>query len=117
MVLNTKDNTSMERNMEKGTSNGQMDQLTQGNSLTIIFMGTDIMSGLMAEIIEGPGRIIRWMEREYLLGKMEEFMKESIMMTRKKVMENSHGPTEESIRGTGFMENSMAKECTFPRPE
>jgi hypothetical protein len=55
-----------------------MAQFTRENFKITIFMVTAPISGLMKEFIKDFGRIIRCMEKAFLLGKMVEGMRESI---------------------------------------
>ena len=51
---------------------------------------------------------------EFLLGLMEENMRENIKMIKKKVMEYLNGPMEQNLKGYGKMENKTErKKCFF----
>jgi len=56
------------------------------------------------------GKIIKWMDMEYLLGLMEEDIKVIIKMIKKMDMEYLNGPMEKNIKDSGLMENKMEKE-------
>jgi hypothetical protein len=56
------------------------------------------------------GRIIKCMVKVYLLGLMEDVMKESTLKTRNRDSVHSIGQMAENILDNGTMENNMAKE-------
>jgi len=63
--------------MVKDASYGQMAVLMKGIFRIIISMDKEHMLGLMEENSWENGRIIRWMDLENLYGKMEENIKEN----------------------------------------
>ena len=65
--------------------------------------------GVIKDVIMENGNLTKWMEKEHLLGQMEEFIRVDMLMIRKKDMEYSVGMMEESLKEIGLMENSMAK--------
>ena len=59
------------------------------------------------------GEIIKWKERESLLGLMRESTKEIIMMTKRKGSEYSIGQMGGNTKENGRMENNMELEFTL----
>ena len=53
------------------------------------------------------GKIIRWTDRGFLLGRMEGFMLEGMWMIRNKDMECLLGLMGGSMKGNGLMGSSM----------
>lgn len=75
--------TERKRDMENST--GLMTRNIQENSMTTTFMERDTMSGLTVELTMEIGKPTKCTVTEFSLGKMEEFILESMLMTRKKV--------------------------------
>ena len=100
----------MERKTAKALSNGLMGQLMLGNLQIIILMAMVSMSGLMAEGMREDGKIIKWMEKEYSLGRMVENILESMLMIKKKDMVSLHGQKAKFIKATGKTVNNMVME-------
>ena len=78
------ENMSMGRSMVKEHSNGLMVQHIREISLITIFMDMVHTSGLMAVNTLVIGETIKCMVEEFSNGQMEEDMKETMLMIRKK---------------------------------
>ena len=65
---------------------------------------------MMVEFIMVIGITIKWKDLEHLLGQMDENMKVSTKMIKKKVMVHLHGLMAEHMKENGSMENNMEKE-------
>ncbi len=77
--------TLMERSMGKEHSDGLIMQLIKEISMITIFMDLEHTSGLTGESTLAIGRIIKCMAEVSLNGRMEEDMREVMLMTRRKV--------------------------------
>jgi hypothetical protein len=64
----------------------------------------------MVENMLEIGKIIKWMERENILGQMVKNTLESIYKIEGRDMANSSGQMEEVIKEIGRMENIMEKD-------
>ena len=97
------------KNMAKANFYGQTVRLMKENSLKITLKEKVLINGLMEECMWGIGRIIKWMEEVFLLGKMVENMKVIIKMIKNMVMVCLNGLMEEFIKDIGSMVDSMEK--------
>ena len=113
MVLNTKENISMEKNMAKGSFYGATKVSMKVISAIMTFMDLESILGMMEGNSTENGKGIKWMEEAFSVGVTEGSTKESMWMIRKKAMEFLLGEMEESIKGCGLMENNMVEECTL----
>ena len=77
------------------------------NSRKTRFMDLEFICGKMEGSRKGCGKIIRCMGKELLLGLMEGFIKDAMLMIRRKDMGIFIGRMEKFIKGHGLMENSM----------
>ena len=68
------------------------------------------INGLMDVNMKDSGKITNFMEKEYILGQMEESMMETILMTRKADLGHISGLMVEFMRAIGKMENNMDQE-------
>jgi len=64
------------------------------------------MNGPMEGSSTETGKIIKWTDKENLLGMMEENMLGTIKMIKNMVMDNLSGLMEENIKDIGKMENN-----------
>ena len=95
--------------MEKGNSSGEMDQCTLVILLIIIFKDMVFIYGRIRGVMMESGRIIKWKEKEHLLGLIIGRMLESIKMIKKMGMGFLNGVTDGSIKVFGKMGNNMEK--------
>lgn len=65
----------MEKNMEKGFSYGRMIALMKVSFMKIIYMVMENIYGGMEEHMKENGKKIKWKEKEFSLGLMEENIK------------------------------------------
>ena len=63
---------------------GRMVHVIKGILRTISFTERELMNGLIKDNMLGIGKIIKWMEMEYLYGLMVGSMKEIIRKIKKK---------------------------------
>lgn len=80
MVHIMRDNMKKERNMGKGNQFLLMDLCMKVNLIIMIFMVVEYMFGLIIEDMKENGKEIRCMEKELLLGLMEDLIMESIII-------------------------------------
>ena len=86
MVLNTWENMSWERSMEKEHLIGQTVLLILVNLLTITLRVKVFTNGLILGGMMGIGKTIKWTEEEFLLGQMEGNMKENTLMIKSQAL-------------------------------
>ena len=67
------------------------------------------INGLMVGNLLVSGRIIRCMEKEYLLGLTAECIKAIMKMTKSTVWENSSGQMEETTKVNGELGSNMVR--------
>lgn len=67
MALVMKGSIKMEKKMEKEYSNGQMVQYIQEILTKIIYKDKENTNGKMVDNTQGNGKIIKWMEKGYIL--------------------------------------------------
>lgn len=67
------------------------------------------INGQMGAPMKVLGRTINFMERESIVGLMEEFMMDSTSTTKSRASEAILGQMEGGMRVTGIMGNSMEK--------
>ena len=101
MEHNTKEHTNTVKKTGMASSYGQINPLIVVHSLTTIFMVTENIDGLTIESILEIGLIIKCTELEYLLGLMEENMKENILTIRNKATEYSPGQMDVNMMVSG----------------
>jgi hypothetical protein len=70
------------KSMEKALSSGLTGLLMRENSLKIILKAKELIAGLTEECIKAIGKIIKWMEKVFLLGRMAENMRANIKMIK-----------------------------------
>lgn len=73
----------------------------------------DIMYGVMGKNIKGFGKITKWVAKVTLYGQTEEDMKESMLMEKKKDLENLCGQTVDATKGNGRTASRMAEVSLF----
>lgn len=82
--LYTKDNTNVEKNMEKVCFYGRMIAHMRASFFKTIFMDSVSILGKMGVFIKENGKIIKCKAKEYLHGLMDADMKVNIKMIRNK---------------------------------
>lgn len=73
----------------------------------------DIMYGEMGKNTKGFGKITKWVAKATLSGQMEEGMKESMLMEKRKDLENLCGQMVDVTKGNGRTVNKMAEAFLF----
>ena len=101
MEQDMKENTSKERNMGKETFSGRMDRDTKVSLLTTTSMELESMNGRMVDVMKALGRITKWMEKEFLIGLINDDTSGSIKMIKRKEWDISHGQTVDNIKEVG----------------
>jgi hypothetical protein len=104
-----KDSIRLEKNMEKDFFYGRTTALMKGSFSKIIFMALVNMSGKMGAFTKDNGKIIKWKEKEYLLGLMDGSTRDNTKTIRNKDLEFSHSEMEEYTKGNGKMASSTGK--------
>ena len=89
--------------------NGKMEHAIWAIFTIIIFTVLEFINGLIVEHMKEIEIITKCMEEEFLLGKMEENMRESIKMIKNMEKVPSNGLTEEATEDSGLMENNTVK--------
>lgn len=94
--------------MEKESSLGQMVAAIVVFSIKIKFMVLVTTSGRMEENLKVNGQMAKWMDKDYLCGLMERYMKVVTLMIKKKVMVCFNGQImKKNIKEIGKMMNLM----------
>lgn len=108
---------SMEEKKGKVNLLGQMAPTLMESSRTIISTVKEYIIGAMEEDMRETGAITRCMEWDYLHGATEENMRVNTLTIKKKGRVHSHGLMGESILEAGKMENNMAMVITLIKKE
>lgn len=114
ITLAMKVTTNMERSTVSVPSNGLMAHLISVNFTTITSTEKAFILGLTTENLKEIGEPIKCMEKVLSNGPTVESTLASMLMIRKKAMENLSGPMVDATEESGLMENSMARELTSP---
>ena len=96
--------------MALGNLNGRMEAFMKACSLITTYMESALIYGVMKENSLETGGIIKCMEKEGSLGKMEDLMKGSIPKTKNMDLGSFCGLMAECMKECGIMENSMEGE-------
>jgi len=108
--LSTREIMSTEKNMGLELSNGQTDQHTLGNFITIIFMVKVYIPGLTVENMRVSGELTRCTVKALLVGRMAENILDNMLKIKKEAMVNSFGLIKDAIEVNGLMVNNTGKE-------
>lgn len=109
MGLSMKETINLGRSMDKGCLIGVTNQLSKGNSITIIFMVLVFMYGVTAGSMRANGNQIRWMGLEYLLGQMAGDILAIMWMIKSRGMGNSYGLIRGNTKEGGLMGSNTEK--------
>ena len=115
MGRNIKVSSRMERKMDLGDLNGLMGAYTRENSKIMIYMVKENINGRMVEFMKVIGSIIKNMELVSLNLLMDASMKDNMWMIRKVVRVFLNGLMEESMRDIGKLVSNMVEEGTQKR--
>jgi hypothetical protein len=100
---------SMGKNMEREHFYGKMTVVMRVNSLKTTFKVSVNISGKMVGPMKVSGKIIRWMEKEFLHGLMEEDMKDNTRTTKSRALEFFILGMAEFTKDNGKMVDSMER--------
>ena len=109
MVPVMREHIKKEKNQDLENLSGLMVVFMKAILRIIILMVKVLIFGEIKGNMWEIGKIIKWMDMEFLHGLMEEDMKENIKMIRRMDMEYLNGLMEKNIKGNGKMENKMEK--------
>lgn len=84
-----------------------MEVSTEANFIRTTLKVTVSIDGLTEDNMKGPGKPIKWKEKEFSLGSTRGSTKVSTEMTRRMVLESSHGLMGVSTMVSGIMGSSM----------
>jgi hypothetical protein len=101
MKLNMRETTNLERNMGSELSNGQISLLILENFTIIIFMVKVCILGSITVSMKESGEQTKCMEKELLVGLMEENTSDNMPKIKKEVMENLYGQIDAATEVNG----------------
>jgi len=107
ITQSTLETLSMAKSKGMGNSPGLMDPAIKANSKIITLKEVAITFGLINETMMELGKQIRCMATEYFHGMMVEYMRESMLMTRRLELDSLYGLEAKSTMDNGQMVNSM----------
>lgn len=107
----------MEGKKERANLHGQMALTLMESSWITIFMAKVSIIGVMVEDMREIGATTRCMAMEYSHGVMEESIKESMSMIKKKEKGDLNGQIIDNILVNGRMESNMATENILTKKE
>lgn len=110
IMLNTKETTNMEKNMESEHSNGVMGRHILENFIIIIFTERECIPGQIAEYMRENGDPIKCTVRELLRGLMEENTLVNTSKIRNGVMASLSGLMVGVTVESGSMESNTGRE-------
>lgn len=105
--------TEKARKMVLENTFGLMALAMRVNGKIMKLQATGSTSGPMVENISGIGEATLWTSSEYILGKMEECMKDSTKKIKSMDLEYILGQIKNDTQAGGLMESSMASEFSF----
>lgn len=115
MKRSIRDNTGLERNMERDFSFGKMTAHMRESSVRTTSMASEDTSGRMAGFMKENGRITRWMEEESSLGSTAAGIKESTAMIKKKALVCLPSEMDVFTKESGPMASSMERASSARR--
>lgn len=109
MKRSIRENTGLEKNMERDFSFGKMTAHMRESSVRTTSMASEDTSGRMGGFMKENGRITKWMEEESSLGSTAAGIKESTAMTKKKALVCLLSEMDVFTKESGPMVSNMAK--------
>lgn len=97
------------KKMDTVSIDGRMGACTSGTGSRTPLMEQEHTSGLTGQLIQGIGKIMKCMGKDFIRGKMGELTEGVMWMGRKRDLACTHGQTGRCFKANGEMGSSMGR--------